>query len=399
MLLARAAGLGQCADRAGRVDAVHHGHRDVHQHHIEGSLADRAQCGLAIGCAAHLHLFLGQPKLEQSLVDPVVVNHQHARALERACQGRVQGLGFEERRHAVRDLASDDTGENASTTAALADAGASAHAFADLPTQVKPQAGAAILACGRCRGLGEGIENGLRPLGCDADTAVLDEQPEFAVVGIGFDRAHLHPYLALRREFQGVVDQVVDHLADAVGIAEQHALRRIPMHTEGQSLRSGSGREWPQGCAELLLHVEGNFLEFELASLDLGLIQQVVEQHAQQLARTAGRSQQLTLLGVDRRALEQVQHARHIVQWGADFMTHRGEHAVFGQTVRARLVQFGLQLDRAFLGDRPDEAVDAQHLAPAPVDRGQHELYRRQGAIGLFQGLPRVLQADGISAA
>ena len=86
-------------------------------------------------------------------------------------------------------------------------------------------------------------------------------------------------------------------------------------------------------------------LQFQLASIKFGQVENVVEQFDQDLARVVGNGQLLVLLGIQRAVQAQRQHAQHAqqaIERGADFVAH------IGQECRAGLGHFQCRAARSF---------------------------------------------------
>ena len=86
---------------------------------------------------------------------------------------------------------------------------------------VRPQPGAAIAARGGTVSLGERLEDVFLLVGRYADTAVGHQKTERNGALIFMVFADLQRYAALGGEFDGVVDQVDDDLAQSAGVTVQ----------------------------------------------------------------------------------------------------------------------------------------------------------------------------------
>ena len=76
--------------------------------------------------------------------------------------------------------------------------------------------------------------------------------------------------------------------------------------------------------------VEGFLNQFEFAGLDLGKIENFVDQRGQGRAGGADRLDIVALFGFERRIAEQIRHAQNAIERGADLMAHGCEEAGFG---------------------------------------------------------------------
>ncbi|MNG92562.1 hypothetical protein D3C79_515010 [compost metagenome] len=72
-------------------------------------------------------------------------------------------------------------------------------------------------------------------------------------------------------------------------------------------------------------HVERNALQLQLAGIELGQVENIVEQLHQHLARVMGYRQLLALLAGQRAVQGKGDHAEHAVERGTDFVAHVGE--------------------------------------------------------------------------
>ena len=131
-------------------------------------------------------------------------------------------------------------------------------------------------------------------------------------------------------------------------------------------------------------------LEVEAAGLDLGEVQDVVDDAQQRRRRVAHGAERLALLERERRALQHVDHAQNAVHRRADLVAHRGEEGrlglvgalglalrVDGDVARmARLVVGDLQAAREVLllvGERDVvvlPAMDVAHIGHEMADIG-----------------------------
>ena len=142
-----------------------------------------------------------------------------------------------------------------------------------------------------------------------------------------------------RRRRQALVDEAGD--LDALGLrARRQQFDRFLDH--------GGEREGPR-------------LEVELAGLDLGEIQNLLDQRQQRFAGGLRRLGISHLLGRQRRVEQQVGHAEHAVERRADLVADHRQEARLGAIGALGLVARGMQ--RALgLDARRDVAADGLHL-------------------------------------
>ena len=148
---------------------------------------------------------------------------------------------------------------------------------------------------GRCRRICRVLEpstweNGWNSSAClsagDADAGVGHGEFEQGVAAVAADlRRRLDADAALRRELDGVADQIGQHLPQAhAGRPGSAARRAVPCALQLQALcRAGSANSaaFPRAPGP---GIEGGARQLELAGLDLGQVEDVVEQRQQGLA-------------------------------------------------------------------------------------------------------------------
>ena len=153
------------------------------------------------------------------------------------------------------------------------------HEVAELPRDGKAEPGAAVLAGGGRLRLRKRLEQAVHLLRRHADPGIghLEMQQRKAR---GF-REFLDAYhdFAGVREFDGVTQEVDDDLAQAPRIPLQ-ALRHIALDQGGERKSLGARLLFEQRHRffDAVMQVEFDFFQFELAGLDLGEIQQIVDQ-------------------------------------------------------------------------------------------------------------------------
>ena len=132
-------------------------------------------------------------------------------------------------------------------------------------------------------------------------------------------------------ELDGVVGQVDQHLPQAQGVAHQG-----PGHLRGQgkqhfqALFPGLHRDQGGQVVQHLLQVEVHLFHGQLAGLDLGEIQDVVDDAQQVVSRGLHLGDVVALLGVQVGLQGQVAHADDGVHGGADLVAHVGQEIALG---------------------------------------------------------------------
>jgi hypothetical protein len=197
-----------------------------------------------------------------------------------------------------------------------------------------------------------------------------------ADAGVGHIEVHLHPlahallhphsdrHLPALGELDRVVHQVGEHLAQAQRIADQVGghLRR-GLEEELEALVGGLLRDERGDALQDVVEAEVDRLDLQLAGLDLGEVEDVVD-HAEQ--RGAGVVDLRGVVALARRELglhEQVGHADHGVHRRADLVAHvREEHRLGARRLlrrRLRLAQLGGDRALALVRAREPAVEDA----------------------------------------
>ena len=201
------------------------------------------------------------------------------------------------------------------------------------------QARAAVLPRGRGVGLLEGAEDLLLLVARDADAGVADREAagrprprrRFAV---GLDA---HDHLAPVGELDRVADQVDQHLAQPARVADQGVGHvRLDVPGQLQPLAVGPQGQGPQGVAQRVRKREVGRVQLQLAGLDLGEVEDVVDDGQQGLGRRLDHVQVLPLVLGQRRVEDQVGHAEDAVHGRADLMAHVGQELALGPVGRLR---------------------------------------------------------------
>ena len=92
----------------------------------------------------------------------------------------------------------------------------------------------------------------------------------------------------------------------------------------------GAHRERPQRVDQGVAQVEVDGVQLELARLDLGEVEDVVDHRQQRVGRLLDHLQVLALLGVELGLQRQLGHADHAVHRRADLVAHVGEELALG---------------------------------------------------------------------
>jgi hypothetical protein len=147
---------------------------------------------------------------------------------------------------------------------------------------------------------------------------------------------------ALRRELQGVGQQVPDDLLETAGIREQRWRTPVKRFRDRDLLRFNLWLNRVEGRITDLRQVNLLPLELELARDDPRDIEQIVDQLQLKVRVTLDdREGVREPLPIDRSGAQNSQPSQDCVQWGAELMGQRREELVFGQV---RSLGFGPRL-------------------------------------------------------
>jgi hypothetical protein len=194
-----------------------------------------------------------------------------------------------------------------------------------------PRPGAAEAPGDRAVGLRKGLEQGLVLVGRDADATVAHREVQHAR-GRRRRTARPHRDRQMRHAFgelQGIAHQVVQHLPQAQRVAE-HPARHAGRDVDASSARPfwrDAGRKQVHHPLQHLVDVQRHLFQPQLAGLDLGIVEHVVQQAHQRHRRGVG------LVDETARRLRQpvVQRqpgqADDAVHGRADLVAHVGQEA------------------------------------------------------------------------
>ncbi len=337
-------GVGDLPQRFAEGEAVHSGHEQVDDRRIKGFPSlQQAHGFLTRGAAGHLHapaLGLGTQNGEGAFV---VIHGQQAATF----QGDVERLGGD---LAVRVDRCHLHGEEEGRAFAhfTGDRDPASHQLNQSLADDQSQPGTALGAGGGGIDLTEGLEEEVHLLVGDANARIADGKAEFpeALRGGGIGRlvrhrlgAHLQADFALGGKLDGVSQEVKQDLPKTLLIAEE-GFRDILMDEieEVEMLLHGSGREEIDGLLDALAKIEGLLGEGELSGLDLGKVQDVVNDGQERLAAMADGLGVVELRGGQGRVEQEVGHPDDAVHRGADFVAHVGQELGFGPAAGFRHV-------------------------------------------------------------
>ena len=325
-------------DALAQLEAVHAGHFHVDDHQVVGGRAavggmpEQVQRRQGAGHGIDGHAPGQGVALQDVAVGVVVLDDQQP--LPRQCGSRQDLVGL----RVVRE----GQGQGESEGGALPDAGLdpdlALHDFDQLLGNDQPQAGAAEPPGGGAVGLGEGLEQAGQGFFADADAGVADVEADAGQGGAGLGtlprrlvQADVDHDFAVAGKLDGVADQVAEDLADADGVAVdgfRHVGRDAA--TQFQVLAVRPLGEQLDDVLDGLVQVEVQAFQLETPGLDLGKVQDVVDDGQQGLAGTVHGGRK-PALGVGQVGVEQqLGHAQHPVHGGADLVAHVGEELGLG---------------------------------------------------------------------
>ena len=192
---------------------------------------------------------------------------------------------------------------------------------------------------------------------------------------------HAHDHLPGVGELDGVADQVEQDLPQPAGVADQ-GVGHVRLHVADQlqPLLVGPHGQGPQGVADRRPQREVGRVQLQLAGLDLGEVEQVVDDAEQVVGRGLDRLEALPLVLGQRRVEGQLGHAEDGVHGGADLVADVGQELVLGPVRRLRRL---LGLPQLLLGPLP--------LGDVPQDRPL-----RSAPTSSAAGRPRTDDRDGV---
>ena len=193
------------------------------------------------------------------------------------------------------------------------------------------QPGSAEATGGGAIGLGKGTKQLGLLIGGQSDARVLNLETQFHAIPMGSTQGNRDVNLALFCELDGVASQVGQDLAHAQGIAQQQN-RHLGWARDHQLQPLFRGPHADQGghVVEHVVQTENQVLKFQFGGLDLGQIQNVVDDAEKVLRGGFELGQVVALRGRQAGVLQQVGHANHGVQGRANLVAHCGQEAALG---------------------------------------------------------------------
>ena len=349
------------AQLAQRFDAVERRHAPVDQYHVEGPAGDDLGLNtLQRGAAAGLGVDV-QPEHLQLVADcgqglGQIVHQQGAQAGQRDCCNGLAG------RLGVREPGGEP--KRAALARHAVQAGLAAHQASQVAGQREPEARAAMAARGGIVGLLERREQSCLMLRSDARSGVLHLETHMQASQVLGQQFATQPYPALLGELDGVREQVDQRLRQSSRVAAQAIGQMADVQDHLQPLVVGQAADHFHRARYQFVEREVGVLQRHLAGLDLGQVEDVVDDLQQVLGGAIDLGQAFALLRVARVATHQVGEADDGVHRRADLVAHVGQERALGAVGRLGLVGPADELDLHF-GDLPFAC-----LALAVVDHG-----------------------------
>ena len=317
--------------------------------HVEEGEAERATTGAGVaqeiqrrgaaGRLAHLHPPAGQVVADHLAVGGVVVHHQHGQP------GEVLGWPLH------RSLAHPQTegeGKGGARTLGTHYLEVAPHPVHQPLADRQPEAGPSEAAGGRGVRLAEGVEEAGPRLVADPNPRVAHRKADRHPVALFGGEVNTQGDLTPLGELHRVAQEVEKDLAQPPRIAHHPAGDRLA-HVDNQldPLLRGAPRHQGRHPLGALAQVKGDLLEGELARLDLGEVEDVVEDREERLAARPDGLRVAPLLESEVGIEEDLHHPEHAVHRGANLVAHVGEELALRPACRLRRLQGVAQLGGA----------------------------------------------------
>src|SRR5271157_1834760 len=269
-----------------------------------------------------------QQAVQYAAVGGVIVHHQHGDAGQPGFAGGERPFGRASAHAAARREV-----EAASLSGLALHPDPALHELDQADGNGQAQTGAAIAAGGGGAGLREWGEYRGLLFTRDADARVGDHKVQQGLPAAAFLHAGMQRHFAPFGELDGVADEVEDDLAEPGRIAHDgFGNLRSDLANHLEVLLMGAQRDAPDGFVESVPQIEFDGVEFDPAGLDLGEIEDVVDDGEQRIGRGAGGLDALPLLLVELGVERQFRHSQDAVHGSPDFVAHVGEKLALGET-------------------------------------------------------------------
>ena len=363
----------------GRLSAVHVGHVDVHQHDVETLMGQALEAFLGRRRRFGHDAQRGQHQGDGLAVDGMVVDDQHARLDRLGRRGLYGGLA---RRQGQLE------GKDSALARSAGRQQIAAHQAGEFAADSQTQSRAAVLARRAGVQLIKRREQPVHLLGRHARPGVGDRHLDSVAAIGGRLCGQSQGDRAIRRELQRVGNEVVQHLTQTGGIALNplgQAARALD--TQAQALVARLGPPHPQGFADDGAQIEIDAFDLHPPDLDLGQVEQIVEQATHHLPGALDQAR----LGapLSRRCAFQIGGAgENGADRGAQFVTDHGQigrlgfHGGLGFGPAALCLFIGLALGAARLLGADPGADDVEH---DQADGDHHGGQQRTGHAAVVQ--------------
>ena len=367
-------------DGARGIEAIHFWHLHVHQDDVVIVLCRKRDGARAVLRQIGLQPDAAQQFERDHLIDRVVFGQQHARMGVIAFEHRRRAQGLARRvEHRCRQRARATAQPRGDPEGAAHAHGArhtdfAAHHLGQLAVDRKTESGAAVTAGGRAVGLLESREQAAQLVGLDADAFVL-HFPAHEQIGRGrLQHARAQRDRAARRELDGIVDVVEQHLTQARRIAAQVFGQFAEIDLAAQALGMHIGGHQRTHPLDDLGDAEVDFVEDDLLRLDLGQIEHIVDDREQMVGRAGNPGEFVGLFGAACAGPQQMRQTDDGVHRRADLMAHVGQEDALGLVRRFSFVsavrEFRVEVGEAArrMLELGDVAVMPKAAKPAPSD-------------------------------
>ncbi len=354
-------------DPARKGQPVHPGHEVIGQHKVN-AVVQSLQSGLARRAADRFDPEDAQLLFQDLAVHLEIIDDQSA--FQR--RGQTVGCGV----FAACDDGHDDLEPETGPTALFAfHPDVAAHHFDQAARDRKPQTGAADGAVLGILDLVEGTEHMVDLVGGNADAGVFDRDVDRGEPLVHLDPDNADQDIAFLGELDGVAQKIGQDLPHTALIAHQlSGQEQVIVDQQVQPFLAGGGLHQQHQIMQRAFQVKRFGVQHHAVGFDLGIIEHVVDDHQQSLARAFDRVDEQALFFGQVRFVQQVGHADNAVHRGADFVAHVGQKGGFrlirglGPALGTAQLSLGL-----FQGGHVVGQADhvAQRIAPVDaLDRG-----------------------------
>src|SRR5208283_2000692 len=272
--------------------------------------------------------------------------------------------------------------------------GAAVH-FGEPLDEDQPQAGSLVMPGESRIELEERLEKSRLIGGADSDTGVPDSETDLTLDSVAH---HIEPDLAaLRRELHGVGEQVDQNLLETTLIRDEFADGTIHRERDGNLFLQGRLLDQAMRGLAHLLYIDRSELELDLAALDLGDVEDIVDQGEQVSAAVLEIKDRAMLPGVQRTIhllVEALGNPQDAVERRAQLVTHVRQEFVLEPGGASQLV-IGLG---QLLGMATEGFFQLLALGNVAHDRGKELEGSRRVPMGQDQlrdrNQPAILEAE-----